>query len=144
MFPLDKVLKSVALRISECAILNFSSSGNKITCIITIILYYHNKYNGFINRVRYFRRWVANFNQSEARKQCFLASDWLLFETLPRKYRTQMRPIEIGHGGRCTTNPSLTRDVKSNCFAFQVSTKLTRIFHETGIQIKTSAGYILH
>ena len=27
---------------------------------------------------------VTNFNQSEARKHCFLASDWLKFETLPR------------------------------------------------------------
>ena len=39
-------------------------------------------------RVRYFRGRVSNFNQSEARKHCFLASDWLTFETLPRKYRT--------------------------------------------------------
>ena len=31
---------------------------------------------------------VSNFNQSEATKHCFLASDWLNFETLPRKYRT--------------------------------------------------------
>ena len=28
-------------------------------------------------RVRYFRGRVSNFNQSEARKLCFLASDWL-------------------------------------------------------------------
>ena len=38
-------------------------------------------------RVRNFRGRVSNFNQSEARKQCFLASDWLKFVTLPRKYR---------------------------------------------------------
>ena len=31
---------------------------------------------------------VSNFLQSEARKQCFLASDWLKFETLPQKYPT--------------------------------------------------------
>ena len=41
-----------------------------------------------LNRVRNFRGRVTNFNQSEARKQCFLASDWLKFETLPRKFRT--------------------------------------------------------
>ena len=39
-------------------------------------------------RVRNFRGRVSIFNQSEARKQCFLASDWLKFETLPRKFRT--------------------------------------------------------
>ena len=31
---------------------------------------------------------VSNFNQSEAIKHCFLASDWSKFKTLPRKYRT--------------------------------------------------------
>ena len=36
------------------------------------------------NRVRFYRGRVSNFNQSEARKQCFLDSDWLKFETLPR------------------------------------------------------------
>ena len=35
------------------------------------------------NRVRNFRGGVSNFNQSEARKQCFLASDWLKCETPP-------------------------------------------------------------
>ena len=40
------------------------------------------------NRVRYFRGRVSYFNQSKARKRCFLAFDWLKFETLPRKYRT--------------------------------------------------------
>ena len=39
-------------------------------------------------RVRNFRGRVSHFNQSEARKQCFLASDWLKYETLPRKFRT--------------------------------------------------------
>ena len=39
-------------------------------------------------RVRNFRGRVSNFNQSEARKECFLASDWLKFETLPQKFRT--------------------------------------------------------
>ena len=38
-------------------------------------------------RVRNFRIRVTNFNQSEARTRCFLASDWLNFETLPRKFR---------------------------------------------------------
>ena len=33
-----------------------------------------------IYRVRYFRRMVSNFDQSEARKHCFLASDWLEYE----------------------------------------------------------------
>ena len=40
------------------------------------------------NRVRYIWGRVSNFHQSEARKDCFLASDWSKFETLPRKYRT--------------------------------------------------------
>ena len=35
-------------------------------------------------RVRNYRGRVSNFDQSEARKQRFLASDWLKFETLPR------------------------------------------------------------
>ena len=35
--------------------------------------------------VWYFQGRVLNFNKSEARKQCFLASDWLKFETIPRK-----------------------------------------------------------
>ena len=48
--------------------------------------YTQNMVNTF--RLRYFRGRVSNLNQSEARKQCFLASDWLKFETLPRKYRT--------------------------------------------------------
>ena len=38
-------------------------------------------------RVLYFRGSVSNFNQSLVRKQCFLASDWLKFETVPREYR---------------------------------------------------------
>ena len=40
------------------------------------------------NRVRYFEGRVSYFNLSEVRKQCFLASDWLKYETLPRNYRT--------------------------------------------------------
>ena len=39
-----------------------------------------------------------NFDQSEARKHCFLATDWLKFETLPRKYRTLLPgdcPVEL-------------------------------------------------
>ena len=39
-------------------------------------------------RVRNFRGRVSYFNQSEARKHPFLASDWLKYETLPRKFRT--------------------------------------------------------
>ena len=35
--------------------------------------------------VRYSRGSVSNFNQSEARKLCFFASDWLTVETLARK-----------------------------------------------------------
>ena len=34
-----------------------------------------------------YRGKVLNFDQSEAIKQCLLASVWLKFETLPRKYR---------------------------------------------------------
>ena len=42
------------------------------------------------NEIEYgfFRGRVPNFNQSDTRKQCFLASDWLKFGTLPRKYHT--------------------------------------------------------
>ena len=39
-------------------------------------------------RIRYFRERVSDFNQSEARKNRFLDSDWLKLETLPRKYRS--------------------------------------------------------
>ena len=39
-------------------------------------------------RVRNFRGRVSYFNQSEARKHCFLAYDWLKCETLPRKFST--------------------------------------------------------
>ena len=41
-----------------------------------------------IYRVRNFRGRVTNFDQSEARKHCFLDSDWSKFVTLPRKFRT--------------------------------------------------------
>ena len=51
-------------------------------------------------RVRNFRGRVSNFNQSEARKQCFLASDWLKFETLPRKFRTLYRLDKNYNRGR--------------------------------------------
>ena len=40
-----------------------------------------------LNNARYFWGRVSNFNQSEARMHCFLVSDWLKFETIPRKYR---------------------------------------------------------
>ena len=40
-----------------------------------------------VDRAWYFWERVQNINQSEARKQCFLASDWLKFGTLPRKSR---------------------------------------------------------
>ena len=49
------------------------------------------------HRVRYFRGRVTNFNQSEARKHSFLASDWLKFVTLPRKYRTLLIIQIIDH-----------------------------------------------
>ena len=42
-----------------------------------------------MNRVRYYRGRVSNFDQTESRKHCFLASDWLKFETLPRLYRRE-------------------------------------------------------
>ena len=41
---------------------------------------------GCICRVQYFWGRVSNFNHSEARKQCYLPSDWLKLWTLPRKY----------------------------------------------------------
>ena len=44
-------------------------------------------------RVRNYWGRVTNFNQSEARTHCFLASDWLKFETLPRKFRTLLSCI---------------------------------------------------
>ena len=44
-------------------------------------------------RVRYWRGRVPYFNQSEARKQCFTASDWLNYGTLPHKYRTLLKPL---------------------------------------------------
>ena len=34
------------------------------------------------NRVRNYRGRVSNFDQSEARKQCFLASDWSKFDPI--------------------------------------------------------------
>ena len=34
--------------------------------------------------IRNYRGRVSNSNQSDARKHCFLASDWSKFETLPR------------------------------------------------------------
>ena len=39
------------------------------------------------NRIRYFRENVPNFNQLQARKHSFLASDWLRFGNLHQKYR---------------------------------------------------------
>ena len=49
---------------------------------------FRSKKNKNPNRARYFRGIVSNFDQSEGRKHCFLAFDWLKFVTLPRKYRT--------------------------------------------------------
>ena len=37
---------------------------------------------GFFKIVRYFWGRVSYFNQSEARKQCYLDSDWLKYEPL--------------------------------------------------------------
>ena len=37
-------------------------------------------------KVKKFRGRVSHFNQSGARKQSFLTSDWLKCETLPRKF----------------------------------------------------------
>ena len=45
---------------------------------------YHLSIDSIAYRVRNYRGRVSNFNQSEARKHCFLASDWSKFETLPR------------------------------------------------------------
>ena len=67
-----------------CTIQLYSSS--------TSSLFYHCLHLLYCNRVRYFRGKVSNFNQSEARKHCFLASDRLKFETLPQKYRTAYFP----------------------------------------------------
>ena len=43
--------------------------------------------SGTDHRVRYFRGRVSYFDQSEARKHRFLASDWSKYEIFPRKYR---------------------------------------------------------
>ena len=43
---------------------------------------------------------VSNFDQSEARKHRFLASDWSKFENLPRKYRTLLGPMNKFKGKR--------------------------------------------
>ena len=43
--------------------------------------------NFVLYRVRYSRGRVSNYHQSEARKHCIPASDWLKFVTLPQKYR---------------------------------------------------------
>ena len=54
--------------------------------------------DGECYKVRYYRGRVSNFDQPEARKHCFLATDWLKFETLPRKYRTLLPddcPVEL-------------------------------------------------
>ena len=55
---------------------------------LTTLVFRHDTNLYRSNRVRNFRGRVSNFNKSKARKQCFLASDWLKFETLPRKFRT--------------------------------------------------------
>ena len=39
--------------------------------------------NFVLYRVWHLRGRISNFNQSEARKQCVLASDWLKFEPFP-------------------------------------------------------------
>ena len=39
------------------------------------------------NTVKYLGK-GPKINQSEARKLCFLASDWFKFETLPQRYHT--------------------------------------------------------
>ena len=70
------------------------------------------------NRVRYFRGRVSNFNQSEERKQCFLPSDWLKFETLPREYRTLLDAVYF---------------IKDNIFTF---TKDFNLFHSLGHLLK--------
>ena len=63
-------------------------------------------------RVRNFRGRVSYFNQSEAREQSFLASDWLKLETLPRKYRTLEYGI-FGEGSHISTNQKREKGVFS-------------------------------
>ena len=48
-----------------------------------------------VHRIRYFLGDVLKFNQSEARKQCFVDSDWLKFETRARKHRNSIVSISI-------------------------------------------------
>ena len=47
---------------------------------------------------------VSNFNQSEARKHCFLASGWLKFETSPENTALYIEYEIIGEGSQISTN----------------------------------------
>ena len=73
---------------------NYKGSTYLLKCLNAAVLlrrsglgHHHNK-KVDCYKVRNYLGRVTNFDQSEARKQCFLASDRLKFETLPRKYRT--------------------------------------------------------
>ena len=58
-------------------------------------LYFCNVDNVLNYRARNFRGRVSYFNQSEGRKHPFLASDWLKYETLPRKFRTLLQHYKL-------------------------------------------------
>ena len=51
------------------------------TCSVSRYYWLNNLFISY--RIWYYRGGVSNFDQSEARKQCFLASDWLKFASLP-------------------------------------------------------------
>ena len=71
------------------------------------MLLHENNNVGPCYRVRNFRGRVSYFNQSEARKGCFLASDWLKYETLPRKFRTLYLLFNFIFKRRRTTSRSI-------------------------------------
>ena len=86
------------------------------------------------NRVRNYRGRVSNFDQSEVRKQCFLASDWLKFESLPRQIRTLYPKLMLSYTHNKITNTTtiskkedhiLTRSKKTNLK--QLQTPLLRL-----------------
>ena len=61
----------------------------------TVYIRQHVTFNIMTYRVRNFWGRVSYLNQSEARKGCFLASDLLKYETLPRKFRALIPALKI-------------------------------------------------
>ena len=80
---------SISLSVCTCILIYL------LTLVKSFIVKYMVSFHIPCYRVRYFRGRVSNIDQSEASKRCFLASDWLKFVTLPRKYRTLLLTIKI-------------------------------------------------